>query len=311
MTLKGRQHPESRSHPRRFALNTHAKFARREDNVLSEAIQLFPERPISIPVLPSEVLAPPEQSRTDIPGTVRQQARQATVSRPLILPVKAGDTDVLLTRLPDGEAVAFAPNCPHQGTPLNDASIFEGKLRCPKHQYLYDPHTGENIFPSREAVPEGLWKLKPGYLRTYPVEERDGWVWVCTTPNPPPAGYNPAAELPPGHASRISRGSAPQRPSATPDETRPREHPPECLEINFPGEIELELPTAFVPGYVWLFETGGECVQIVGQVFDEDRSVHRLKIGAAATGETTLRCTYSKPWGKDCREVRTFRIRIV
>ncbi|MDQ4134335.1 MAG: Rieske (2Fe-2S) protein [Actinomycetota bacterium] len=86
---------------------------------------------------------------------------------PGIRRVTAGRVNVLVARLDSGEVVAFDTVCPHQLTDLQEAHFWEGNLRCPRHQYVYDLGTGENLLPTREAEPETLWKLKPGYLPTY------------------------------------------------------------------------------------------------------------------------------------------------
>ena len=52
-------------------------------------------------------------------------------------------------------------------------------LDCPWHHFQYDVRTGENQFP-RNVYPEDLpgldEQVKP--LRVYPVEIREGEIWV-------------------------------------------------------------------------------------------------------------------------------------
>ena len=98
--------------------------------------------------------------------------------------VRIGDGHVMVARLSDGRLGAFAPSCPHQVTPLDDATIQEGVMRCPRHGYQYDAATGVNVFPTRDAKPENLWKLKPKYLPVYEAVERDGWIWVSQEASP-------------------------------------------------------------------------------------------------------------------------------
>src|SRR5918911_4575081 len=121
--------------------------------------------------------------------------------------VPAGQGHILLARLNDGQVVAFAPRCPHQVTALDDATISNGRMRCPRHGYIYDTQTGENVHPTRDNRPEDLWKLRPGYLPCYEVAERDGWIWVSDQAKPPPEGYDPELEKP---RERV-------RPDASPD----------------------------------------------------------------------------------------------
>lgn len=163
------------------------------------------------------------------------QCRVGTPAEPGFARVKVGKAEVLVTRLPDGEAVAFASVCPHQATPLDVASFFEGRLRCGRHLYLYDVHTGENVLPARTSSPESLCKLKPGYLPVHRVEERDGWIWVAEAPDPPPPAYDPAAERGPvAGAGRGGTGAAPPAPGPAPTPpppTGPVEHAPETVTV--------------------------------------------------------------------------------
>ncbi len=73
---------------------------------------------------------------------------------------------VCLTRF-EGKLAALDNRCPHQGGPLGEGSIENGWLRCPWHGWDFHPTTGK---------PPG------GYddgVATYPVEERDGAIYVA------------------------------------------------------------------------------------------------------------------------------------
>jgi nitrite reductase/ring-hydroxylating ferredoxin subunit len=64
-----------------------------------------------------------------------------------------------------GKYAALDNNCPHQGGPLGEGSIENGLLRCPWHDWDFDPLTGKT----------------PGYddgAATYPVEVRADGVFV-------------------------------------------------------------------------------------------------------------------------------------
>lgn len=114
--------------------------------------------------------------------------------------VRVGEADLLVTRLPGGEVVAFAAECPHLSTPLDAATQRDGRLRCARHLYEYDLRTGENVVPAHDAPPASLWKLKPGYLARHRVQERNGWILVADRPEPPPAAYDPELERSPDRA---------------------------------------------------------------------------------------------------------------
>lgn len=107
---------------------------------------------------------------------------------PAIREVTVGGQRVLVTRLPSGEAVAFARSCPHLGTPLHRATLCGEAIRCAQHRYAYDARTGQNVVPAENVSPEELRRLRPGSLQTYPVIEQEGWVWVSEEPQPPVSG---------------------------------------------------------------------------------------------------------------------------
>ncbi len=214
-------------------------------------------------------------------------------AKPKLRRVTVEGVDVLLGRLSSGTVVAFATRCPHQQTDLADATFFDGLVRCPQHAYLYDARTGENVVPAREAQPADLWKLKPGYLPVHPVEERDGWIWVGVEPEPPPAAYDATREQPP-------------RPRAG-----PVEHPPTALRVAPGATFELRLPITPRPGFMWRVETGGPLLAVVEERDDfGDPPRHLVRVAAMGAGESTLRCTYARPWDAEGAEVRTYLVRI-
>jgi len=67
----------------------------------------------------------------------------------------------------DGQVYAFAATCPHAGARLCDGwADAQGRIVCPLHKYRFDPANGRN------TSGEG-YKLK-----TYPVEIRDGQIFI-------------------------------------------------------------------------------------------------------------------------------------
>lgn len=86
------------------------------------------------------------------------------------VPVDVAGRRLLLGRLADGGPVAFDAACPHQGQPLDRGEVVGGTIVCPHHRYGYDARTGANVTP---PPPDDL------RLSVYPVEERDGWLWVA------------------------------------------------------------------------------------------------------------------------------------
>src|SRR5207253_4505198 len=133
----------------------------------------------------------------------------------------------------------------------------DGNVRCARHNYLYDPRTGENIQPTRDHRPENLWKLKPSYLPTYPVLEQDGWIHVGP-PNPPPPTYDPTLEIrPEAEAQAADEGPVLDAPAT------------ETLRVRAGTTFELRLPMSPLPGYVWEVEGEGPVVVLGDGALDE------------------------------------------
>jgi nitrite reductase/ring-hydroxylating ferredoxin subunit/predicted secreted protein len=231
-----------------------------------------------------------------------------TPGEPRLKMVTVGGTDVILGRLSSGPVVAFSAHCPHQDTHLEGATFFDGRIRCPLHVYLYDPLTGENIIPARDANPANLWKLKPGYLPVYEVEERDGWIWVGSEPKPPPAAYDPALEQPPTEGRRAHVATPA---TATAADAGPVEHGSKTLRVAPGTTFELHLPTTPRPGFIWRVDTGGPLLAVVEERFEPgDPPRHLVRVAARGEGETTLRCLYARPWDTEPAEVRTYVVRV-
>lgn len=253
-------------------------------------------------VLRSDELPPPASNR-DSPARLREQATAGTIAVPDIREVDVEGQAVLLTRLQSGEVIAFEPYCPHQGTPLRQATIFAGNVRCEQHKYVYDPRTGRNILPSQDASPKALERLRPGFLTTYEVEERDGWIWVSPRPNPPPDERTPLpADLVPSEVAG---------PVHAPPEERP-DRPPQTVEVVAGEEFELDLATRIVPNHLWQIEVDGDAVEVRDQRLDERAAEPRYVLRAVASdaGTAILRCAYAKPWGSDIRDEYTFTIHV-
>lgn len=83
-----------------------------------------------------------------------------------------GMKSVALTKL-RGQYGAIDNRCPHQGGPLGQGTVENGKIRCPWHGFDFDPFTGEAAGGPDFNVP------------TYPVEVRTDGVYVGT-PAPAP-----------------------------------------------------------------------------------------------------------------------------
>lgn len=255
--------------------------------------------------VPSDELPVPAASTHDV-GQVRQLATVGTIAVPEYREVEVDGRTVLLTRLTTGEVIAFDSFCPHQGTSMRRATIFGGLVRCEQHKFVYDPQTGRNVMPTRDATPKAIERLKPGYLRTYAVEERDGWIWIGVRANPPPTGEEPLPEVPTSGARPV-----PCAPPGSMTPEGPLEHPAEHVDAALDQEFELDLQTTYRPNHLWRLDVDGG-LEIMGQRLEQepDGAHYRVHLVARTVGTHTLRCAYCKPWDSDVWEIRTFVVRV-
>jgi len=189
--------------------------------------------------------------------------------------------------------VAFAPDCPHEGTSLTHGTFEEGLLRCRTHRYLYDPVTGANIEPAR-TDPGHLDRLCPGHLRTHAVRELGGWIWVAVEPGPRPGpGEGEAAEA-----------SAPGPPP-------PREDEVPAITTDVAGEAEVRLPPPPGRGLVWVVEAAGPEVEVVGQELHAGDGSLVVRLEGRSLGTTELTCRLRRPWEDHDAEVRRIPVEVV
>ena len=79
----------------------------------------------------------------------------------------------------EGKCYALEDRCPHRGVPLSVGRCeFPGTstISCAYHGWTYDLNTGECVGAVTDG-PDSPIVGKVG-VRTYPVEERKGLVWV-------------------------------------------------------------------------------------------------------------------------------------
>lgn len=86
------------------------------------------------------------------------------------LEVQIGQTKIVLLRVGD-QLRAFQGECPHAGAPLADGALCHGRLICPWHKAAY------RIEDGALCEPPSLDSLK-----RYPLEVREGEVWVDDQP---------------------------------------------------------------------------------------------------------------------------------
>src|SRR3569833_1349334 len=90
---------------------------------------------------------------------------------------------VLLGRAHDGQAFAMRDICPHRGVPLSAGRIVsENTVECPYHGWRFRKDGVCSAIPSlvegQDMDPE---KIR---VRSYPVREQDGLIWVYVAARP-------------------------------------------------------------------------------------------------------------------------------
>lgn len=89
-----------------------------------------------------------------------------------LLGVRALGLPVLLYRTDDGRAVALEDRCAHRAFPLSAGSLVGDDVQCGLCGFVYDVDGQCVSVPTQPRVPFGA------KVASYPVQERDGLVWV-------------------------------------------------------------------------------------------------------------------------------------
>ena len=79
---------------------------------------------------------------------------------------------VVLFRDGRGRAAALADRCCHRGLPLSLGQVTGGRLQCGYHGLEFDADGTCVRVPGQTRVPPGAG------VRSYPVTERHGWLWI-------------------------------------------------------------------------------------------------------------------------------------
>ena len=83
--------------------------------------------------------------------------------------IEVGDAQVGIFHFAEG-LFALDNFCPHRGAPLHDGVVEDGIVTCPWHQWQFQ-------------LDDGVCKNIPNVkATTYPVEVRDGVIWVNLEP---------------------------------------------------------------------------------------------------------------------------------
>jgi 3-phenylpropionate/trans-cinnamate dioxygenase ferredoxin subunit len=93
-------------------------------------------------------------------------ASAADVAEGQVRVVEAGGKRYALCNS-DGSFYAIDDRCTHDNGPLGEGVLVDGEVECPRHGARFDVHTGKAM--CLPAV---------GYVGTYPVEVRDGEIFI-------------------------------------------------------------------------------------------------------------------------------------
>lgn len=95
----------------------------------------------------------------------RRMLASAELGEGQVTEVVVGESTVALVRI-DGQVFAVDGICPHAAGPLGDGHLAGYTLTCPVHGWSYDVRTGAS-------------SVRPDVsLRTYPVAEEGGAIWL-------------------------------------------------------------------------------------------------------------------------------------
>jgi phenylpropionate dioxygenase-like ring-hydroxylating dioxygenase large terminal subunit len=79
---------------------------------------------------------------------------------------------IALYRTDDGVAVALQDRCCHRAMPLSSGRLAGNNVVCGYHGLVYDPTGACIAVPSQRAIPPNA------RVKSYPIMERYGWIWV-------------------------------------------------------------------------------------------------------------------------------------
>ncbi|GAB3628338.1 (2Fe-2S)-binding protein [Pandoraea terrae] len=89
-----------------------------------------------------------------------------------ILARRIADEPIVLYRKPDGGVVAMEDRCCHRQAALHLGQKEGDSIRCMYHGMKFGPDGKCTEIPGQDHIPE------KACVRTYPVVEKDNWIWV-------------------------------------------------------------------------------------------------------------------------------------
>ena len=84
------------------------------------------------------------------------------------------DIPIVLYRTQAGLAVALEDRCAHRAYPLSAGRVVEDSIECGYHGFTFGCDGVCTRVPAQSTIPERA------VVRSFPVVEKDGWIWVWT-----------------------------------------------------------------------------------------------------------------------------------
>lgn len=81
---------------------------------------------------------------------------------------------IVLFRTQAGQVAALADRCAHRGYPLSAGRIVDDSIQCGYHGFAYGCDGICTRVPGQSTIPTRA------QVRSFPVVEKDGWIWVWT-----------------------------------------------------------------------------------------------------------------------------------
>jgi len=144
------------------------------------------ERAEGGPLLPTDALLGPPRAKVRasiarMPGhwfvvAMSRELGERPIARTLL------GVPLVLFRDGEGKPGALLDRCPHRNVPLSIGDVVEGELQCPYHGWRFDRAGACKFVPSLVGEAKAKARNAPGYAAI----ERDGFVWVYSTPNEEP-----------------------------------------------------------------------------------------------------------------------------
>jgi 3-phenylpropionate/trans-cinnamate dioxygenase ferredoxin component len=135
-------------------------------------------------------MAPPVKTRDPAVAQGDRLVALADLPPDGVCEVETSEHGTLAVGVVDGVPFAVSNVCRHQFAKLGRGQVREGCLECPWHRARYDVRTGEMTagpkgrifgFPPYSKTVQGIANTA-AKLRTFPVVQRDGAIWLATPP---------------------------------------------------------------------------------------------------------------------------------